>query len=480
MYQEKNNEQLEFDNFYLPFSGKLNKENRWIKLSQLIPWDDIEKIYMEKFSPNHGAPAKPLRMALGSLLIKEKCGFTDEETVEQIKENPYLQYFIGMNEYSNKEPFEASMMVHFRKRLSSETMSEINEMITGVKREEKSDEKNNSDDEDPEPKNNGKLLVDASCAPSDIRYPNDVSLLNEARENTEKIIDRLCKVRGEKKPRTYRKIARKEFLRFIHAKKPDRKKVRRAIGKQLQYVGRNLKNIEKMADSLEILSRREYKNLLVIQELYRQQKAMYDAKTNRIESRIVSISQPHVRPIVRGKAGSPVEFGAKIEVSLVDGYAFIDNLSWENFNESVSLKDQIEKYKIRYGSYPESVHADKIFRTRANREFCKLKGIRLSGPPLGRPAAMSKEEKSQSLKDDRIRNAIEGKFGQGKRRFGLGLIMAKLRETSETVIWVNILVMNLERRLAIIFNYLLCRLIAVLKIILRINTDAFNMHPVIF
>lgn len=480
MYQEKNNEQLEFDNFYLPFSGKLNKENRWIKLSQLIPWDDIEKIYMEKFSPNHGAPAKPLRMALGSLLIKEKCGFTDEETVEQIKENPYLQYFIGMNEYSNKEPFEASMMVHFRKRLSSETMSEINEMITGVKREEKSDEKNNSDDEDPEPKNNGKLLVDASCAPSDIRYPNDVSLLNEARENTEKIIDRLCKVRGEKKPRTYRKIARKEFLRFIHAKKPDRKKVRRAIGKQLQYVGRNLKNIEKMADSLEILSRREYKNLLVIQELYRQQKAMYDAKTNRIESRIVSISQPHVRPIVRGKAGSPVEFGAKIEVSLVDGYAFIDNLSWENFNESVSLKDQIEKYKIRYGSYPESVHADKIFRTRANREFCKLKGIRLSGPPLGRPAAMSKEEKSQSLKDDRIRNAIEGKFGQGKRRFGLGLIMAKLQETSETVIWVNILVMNLERRLAIIFNYLLCRLIAVLKIILRINTDAFNMHPVIF
>jgi len=480
MYQEKNNEQLEFDNFYLPFSGKLNKENRWIKLSQLIPWDAIEKIYMEKFSPNHGAPAKPLRMALGSLLIKEKCGFTDEETVEQIKENPYLQYFIGMNEYSNKEPFEASMMVHFRKRLSSETMSEINEMITGVKREEKSDDKNNSDDEDPEPKNNGKLLVDASCAPSDIRYPNDVSLLNEARENTEKIIDRLCKVRGEKKPRTYRKIARKEFLRFIHAKKPDRKKVRRAIGKQLQYVGRNLKNIEKMADSLEILSRREYKNLLVIQELYRQQKAMYDAKTNRIESRIVSISQPHVRPIVRGKAGSPVEFGAKIEVSLVDGYAFIDNLSWENFNESVSLKDQIEKYKIRYGSYPESVHADKIFRTRANREFCKLKGIRLSGPPLGRPAAMSKEEKSQSLKDDRIRNAIEGKFGQGKRRFGLGLIMAKLQETSETVIWVNILVMNLERRLAIIFNYLLCRLIAVLKIILRINMDAFNMHPVIF
>lgn len=471
MYQEKNKDQLEFDDFHLPFSGKLDKENRWIKLSQMMPWDEIEKIYMEKFSPNHGAPAKTSRMALGSLLIKEKCGFTDEETVEQIKENPYLQYFIGMHEYSSKAPFEASMMVYFRKRLPAEKMSEINEMIAVIKREEKSDNKNNSDDEDPKPENRGKLLVDASCAPSDIRYPNDVSLLNEARENTEKILDILCEARGEKKPRIYRKIARKEFLRFIHAKKPDRKKVRRAISKQLQYVGRNLRNIEKMSDSLEVLSRREYKNLLVIQELYRQQKAMYDAKTNRIESRIVSISQPHVRPIVRGKAGAPVEFGAKIEVSLVDGYAFIDNLSWENFNESASLKDQIEKYKIRYGSYPESVHADKIFRTRENRDFCKLNGIRLSGPPLGRPAAMNKEEKLQSLKDDRIRNAIEGKFGQGKRRFGLGLIMAKLQETSETVIWLNILVMNLERRLAIIFNYILCRLIAILKIIFRINMD---------
>jgi len=478
MYQEKNNEQLEFDNFYLPFNGKLNKENRWIKLSQMIPWVEIEKIYIENFSPNQGAPAKPLRMALGSLLIKEKCGFTDEETVEQITENPYLQFFIGMNEYSNKAPFDPSMMVYFRKRLPAEKMSEINEIINGVNREEKSEK--TPDDEDPKQGNKGKLLVDASCTPSDIRYPNDVSLLNEAREKTEKIIDILYSAKGEKKPRTYREVARKEFLRFIHAKKPDRKKVRKAIRKQLQYVGRNLKNIEKMSDSLAELSQREYKNLLVIQELYRQQKAMYDSKTNSTDSRIVSISQPHVRPIVRGKAGAPVEFGAKIEVSIVDGYAFIDKLSWENFNESTSLIDQIKKYKVRFGCYPESVHADKIFRTRENRNFCKLNGIRLSGPPLGRPAAMNKEEKLQSVKDDRDRNAIEGKFGQGKRRFGLGLIMAKLQETSETVIWLNILVMNLERRVAIIFNYLLCRLIAVLKIIFRINIDALKLNSFIY
>jgi len=251
--------------------------------------------------------------------------------------------------------------------------------------------------------------------------------------------------------------------------------VRKAIGKQLGYVARNLKNIEKMSDFLYALSKRQYRDLLVVQELYRQQKEMYDTKTHSVDSRIVSISQPHVRPIVRGKAGSPVEFGAKIELSLVDGYAFIDYLSWENFNESTSLKDQIKEYRRRYGFYPESVHADKIFRSRENRKYCKSKGIRLSGPPLGRPAAMSKEEKLQSLKDDRTRNAIEGKFGQGKRRFGLSRIMAKLQGTSEAVIWVNIIVMNLERRLAIIFYNILRRLNLLIKLMYARNSEAFTI-----
>ena len=415
---------------------------------------------MENFSPKNGAPAKSLQMALGALLIKERCGYTDEETVEQIRENPYLQYFIGMQEYSSEAPFEASMMVHFRKRLSTDKMLIINDLITGVNCEDEIKDKENSDDNNKK----GRLLVDASCTPADIRYPNDVSLLNEAREKTEEIIDILCRAREEKKPRTYREKARKDFLRFIHAKKPDRKKVRKAIGKQLRYVARNLKNIEKMKDSLEALSKKEYRNLLVIHELYRQQKEMYDRNAHSVDSRIVSISQPHVRPIVRGKAGAPVEFGAKIEISLVDGYAFIDKLSWDNFNESTSLVEQIKAYRRRFGSYPESVHADKIFRTRENRKYCKSNGIRLSGPPLGRPTEMSSEEKIQSRNDDRIRNAIEGKFGQGKRRFGLARIMAKLQETSETVIWINIIVMNLERRLVSIFQRILFRLNFLLKL----------------
>ncbi len=185
--------------------------------------------------------------------------------------------------------------------------------------------------------------------------------------------------------------------------------------------------------------------MLVVTEVYRQQLWMHENEAKRIDERIVSITQPHVRPIVRGKAGNPVEFGAKLSVSCFENYVFLDHLSWSNFNESGDLKDQIEAYKNFTGYYPSSVHVDKIYRTKSNRAWCKEKGIRISGPPLGRPPKnVSRSTKKQALDDERFRNAIEGKFGQAKRRYGLNCIMTKLPETSETSIAITFLVINLS------------------------------------
>jgi len=193
------------------------------------------------------------------------------------------------------------------------------------------------------------------------------------------------------------------------------------------------------------LSKYHYRNLLVVSEVFRQQQWMYEQRCHRIDHRIVSISQPHVRPVVRGKAGTPVEFGAKISVSCSDGKAFLDHLSWDNFNESGDLPQQVELFKSRFGHYPESVHVDQIYRNRVNRAFCRERGIRISGPSLGRPIKNELAAvRNQTLEDAKVRNQIEGKFGQGKRRFGLGLVMAKLATTSESAIAVSFLVMNLE------------------------------------
>ena len=479
IYRKQKNQPM-FEDFYLPFGGKLRSDNRWVKLAKLIPWGEIEEQYAENFTDSGmGAPAKAARIALGALIIQEKLGLTDEETVLQIQENPYLQYFIGYGSYREEAPFHETMMVHFRKRLNLGELEEINELIHRRQREMKknkgtrretggrdgtggtggTNETNSGDDGDEskeENPNRGKLIVDASCAPADIRYPTDLSLLNEAREKSERIIDRLYgSLRGEeKKPRTYRERARRDYLGAAKRRKLGGRELRKAIGKQIRYLRRDLGHIETLAErsSLELLSRREYRDLLVIGEVYRQQKQMYEEGSRRVDDRIVSISQPHVRPIVRGKAGVPVEFGAKISVSLVEGYTFLDRMSWDNFNESGELIRQVERYRERFGCYPESVHADRIYRNRENLRYCQGKGIRLSGPRLGRPKRVIDPAERKLMRQDELdRNAVEGKFGQGKRRYGLGLIRAKLAETSGSMIGMAVLVMNLEKLLREVF-----------------------------
>jgi IS5 family transposase len=443
------------ETYELPFGGKLSEENRWVIMAKLIPWEKFEKEYAKNFSEKMGARAKPFRMALGALIIKERLGISDEETVEQIRENPYLQYFIGLTSYQEEAPFDASTMVWFRKRIKFKVVNKINqemvrrsrEILESIESEEREEEK----EEESEKKNQGKLILDASCAPADIKYPTDLEILNQARKGTEEILDCLyLQVKGKlvKKPKTYRKVARKKYLEVAKKRRPSHKERRKAIGKQLGYIKRNLGHIERLIESgasLICLSKRLYKRLLVIQEVYRQQHQMWSEKKRSIEHRIVSLIQPHVRPIVRGKASSPTEFGAKLSVSYVDQFIFLDRLSWDNFNESTDLKTQVENFKDIYGCYPESVHVDKIYRTRENRRWCKERDIRLSGVPLGRPPKnRSAELKKQAQLDEKFRNRIEGKFGQAKRRFGLDRVMAKLSETSETSIAVTFLVVNLS------------------------------------
>jgi hypothetical protein len=429
-----------------------------VKLAKFIPWEEFEVAYAKNLSGSGlGPPAMSVRIALGSLIVKEKLGTSDEETVEQIRENPYLQYFLGFKQYRDEEPFHPTMFVHFRKRFGKKAICQIIETVNqkaraAEKNPKDNDKKGSGGSGDGKRPNQGKLLIDATCTPADITFPTDIKILNEAREKSEKIIDILHGPhRGKlKKPRTYRKRARKQFLSIAKSKKVPKNKMRKAIRQQLGYLRRNLKTIDRLSQitSLLRLKKRMYKLLLVISEVYRQQKWMYEQKVNRIDDRIVNIYQPHVRPIKRGKAGAATEFGAKISVSAVDGYCFLDRLSWDAYNESADLIKQAKAYRDRFGCYPKSIHADKIYRTRTSIKFCKKHGIRLSGPALGRPPSQPEQRKAlqkQARQDELDRIPVEGKFGQGKRRFSLSKIMSKLDCTSETAIAVVFLVMNLEK-----------------------------------
>jgi hypothetical protein len=318
----------------------------------------------------------------------------------------------------------------------------------------------NDDDTSPEelPENQGELLLDATCAPADITYPTDVNLLNEAREKSEKIIDTLHHhTTAAKKPRTYRQESRRKYLNFVKNHKPTKKLIRKAIGQQLRYVRRNPSHIEKqLAEApLEALSNRLQQHLETIRLLYAQQEEMHRKRTRSVENRIVSITQPWVRPIVRGKAKSDCEFGAKISASMVNGFVFKDKLSWDAYSEAADLIPAVKAYKEKHGFYPQAVIADKLYRNRENLAYCKEHGIRLSGPRLGRPLKIfDKQQKRQERQDAATRNAIEGKFGEGKTRYGLDRILARLRHTSETVVSLVFLCMNISRSIRLFFSFL--------------------------
>jgi transposase, IS5 family len=336
MHRRSSPRQLSFQDFYLPFGGHLSGDNRWVKLAEFIPWDDLEDHYAEQLDGQLGTPAKPFRVALGSLIIQQRLGISDRETIEQIRENPYLQYFLGFSEYRDSLPFDASSLVHFRKRLTLETLNAINNRITqkamaampAPDTASETDSSKDNDDNDDDTPNQGQLLLDATCAPADIHYPTDLKLLNRARELTEQIIDILYKPIRERfkhKPRPYRRTARQSYLSVAKQRRPSGKMICEAVGKQLQCIRRNLGNIDRLlahGASLSQLPTWLYQRLLAIAERFVQQQQMHQTRTHRIDDRIVSLSQPHLRPIVRGKAGMPVEFGVKLSVSCVDGFVF--------------------------------------------------------------------------------------------------------------------------------------------------------------
>ena len=451
MYKKDRFHQFGLADFNQPIGLKMNPENRWVKKAELIPWDDIEERYATLFPSRTGMPAKPLRTALGSLLIQKQYNYSDRELVEQLTENPYYQYFIGLPGYQQEPPFVPSLLVEFRKRLTNKVLDEINEMIIQYNHPDDhhphggGEAAEGEDDTKSAPaENEGTLILDATCAPQNIAFPQDVNLLNESREDLEAIIDTICYEYNEAKPRTYREIARSDYLALAKRRKRSATVIRNTIKHQLQYVKRDLGYIARFLEEGKELSKKQAAQLDVIQRVYEQQKYMYDNHTHSVPDRIVSISQPYIRPIVRGKAKTPTEFGAKLDMSIDEsGMARIEKQSFDAYNESDVLQTAVENYCRRTGHYPERVLADTIYRNRPNLGFCKQRGIRLSGPALGRPKKDPKEDRKITYNDSVDRIEVERGFSLAKRCYGLGLIRTKLDITTRSSICLSIIAMNI-------------------------------------
>lgn len=488
MIKYKAANQLSIEAFQTPFELHLDKDNRWVKLASIIPWDELAGIYYRSMSADQGAPSLDARIVIGAMIIKHNLKLDDREVVETIRENIYLQYFLGLSAYTADPLFDRSLFTAFRYRLGKEKFDQMSQRIIAkalaipdVKVKGKQENKPPGDSgniresnpgesqagqpgeaieksllveavrEDTEPK--GKLKIDATVADQMIKYPTDLDLLSDSREQSERLIDllaeRLPRTCGAKKPRTYRRNARRDYLNVAKKKKKNKKVLYRAIGKQLHYLKRNLGTIDELLDGCPEIpfTKRDYKIYLVIQHIYAQQLQMHKDKSHSHPDRIVNIYQPHVRAIVRGKAKAMIEFGAKLGVSEQNGYARINTLSWDAYNENSDLIKQVEAYRELNGHYPEVVIADAIYGSRENRAWLKENHIRYSGKALGRPSKtpQTPDQKRKYKQEQGERNHIEGKFGQGKNGYNLNKIRARKALTSESWIACILFVMNLVR-----------------------------------
>ena len=446
--------------------SRLPKDNRWVKLGDSLPWDRIEKVYVSKLkNEKTGAGNLPARVVIGALIIKHKMNLSDKETIEIIRENPYMQYLCGLTELTDRPIFDPSLFVAVRNRI---TEKEINDMTVRLLEEERRRKaeaaarnenehgrqggqgcskeeaaQNKKEDEFAKEftdskgrKHKGVLKMDATCANAEVRYPVDVDIVNDGCRVVDKYIGEVCKALHICKPHTAYMDARRAYLLLVKMKKRGGRLVRQILSYMLSCLGKELRLIVGVfvdhKGSKALLSNTEQRILNATFGMYQQQSEMLANRTHTCANRIVSIFQPHIRPIVRGKAKAKTEFGAKIGASIYEGYTFIDHYSWDAYNECSDMALHIKLFEERFGYLPATILADKIYMNTDNRKLLKEYEINTYSKPLGRPPKKERppEYYRKMAKAIGDRNEVECSFGTGKRIYRADNIRAKLPDTA--------------------------------------------------
>ncbi len=420
-----------------PFGGQLNRLNRWLKLAELIPWDEIERRYANYFS-EIGRPATDARFFAGLFILKHMLTLSDEGVLESVRENPYQQALCGFTNFQTGALLNSSTLSKLRGRLGVSFFREFEATIYAILIELKVIKPIG-------------MHVDATVFSEDIKYPNDVMLLNDVRTWLVNGIKAVGSVVGQR-CRTYRRKAHIVYLGFAKKKRKTRKEIRWAKKQLLQYVRRNLKQFSEVAEQVEAvgheISAKVMERFDVARTIYEQQLDMYRRKSHQIADRIVSFHRPYVRPIKRGKSGSKsTEFGAKGALVHVDGFLFLDHLEHRAFAEEHWLEAHVQGYRDRFNRLPPYVVGDQKYGTRDNRRYFAEQGIRSAFKPLGRKRSRAPTDERWRKKKQRERNRIEGDFGNGKRTYDLDRVRYSIDNGSE--IWVRggILAMNLKTAL---------------------------------
>jgi len=421
----------------------LPKEHPLVKKEGIIPWEELIEVIGRQYSLR-GTKSKSIRMMLGLELAKRELGISDEKIVDMLSTDIALQYFCGMRSFGEEEIPHSSSLTYFRKRLGSETMQELEEIVTRslipyLPRRRR-----------------GQMIVDTTCMEANVAFPTDTKLLKKTwqklvevaekiRENGQDII-----IRGKQK-------LLKEIRGFDLQRKKGKKliqKMRKKIWRETVKLERKImrvlekkavkakKSLEEMMSSLEKKTKGVIKTA---QKIIAQQGEMIREKTHSVKDRIVSFHEPTVRPIVRGKEGRNVEFGSKTGISVIGGFLGVShNLSSNNYSDTEIVRDTLKRYEDIRGKPPTEMIGDRGFHSPGNHDLLEEKGIRdgleyRGKIPKKRQVTLPDKKTRKRMKNQR--SVVEGRIGNLKR---MGRKCKYRTKNMQTWISTGLIMMNLR------------------------------------
>lgn len=424
------------DSLITPF---LDKNDVLYKIAQAIDWDSLSDKLAQFYCLDNGRPTKPSRVKVGLLILKHLYQISDEEAVNTLKCNLYAQYLCSVSIEESKDFIDPTSLVKFRKKIGLEGVKFIEqEVLNSLKRAKLLKGR--------------KLVCDTTVVPSNIAYPTDISLLEKVRRTAIKFLD-TAKQFEAKQFRTYKRIAKKIYIQYQKIRHHTIKSRRHTQKKLLQFSKRNirqlkeaLKEVSQSANSCLDKAKEQFlkeaKGFLdTACAIITQQKDIY--KGLPVKERIVSIHQPHIRPMVRGKYPQEVEFGPKILLNLKNNFLFLEDLRFNNISDSQLLDTAIKGYQERFDVLPTQLSTDRGFWSPESQALAQDYGItKIAIENKGKSSHLKGKPFRERLR--RLRCSIEAKISLAKRKYGLDRIRYSIPSGEEIWIRFGLVSMNLK------------------------------------
>lgn len=403
------------------------------KIYVAIPFEELAACIPSPAFSKSGLGRKPWFTVQGGIalqFLKHYLQLSDELLIERINTDWSMQLFCGILLGPAQRIKDSNLPSYWRSYIGAH----LN--ITAMQKEFARHWK-------PFITDSGIGMQDATCYESRIAFPTDVKLLWQCCHEAYLLLQEQRRLGKLRKSRINYHKQKNSFQSYQKTKKKTRRCEKKLRKKLLKFLLKLIQQIDEL--STKKLSNKQTEKLRHIKKVYEQQHQKLYGNTP-IKDRIVSLSKPYIRPIVRGKEVKTVEFGAKVNILQVGGINFIEHLSYDAFNEGTRLESGIHLQRQLFGKCTHH-SADRIYATNANRKYCTQNNIANNFIPKGKQKLQHIEQAAALRKTLNIARGtiLEGSFGNEKNHYLLQKVAARKQATETAWIFFGIFTSNAVR-----------------------------------